>query len=206
MKWKMYWWILHRSMIIFFSNHIPTSHFYPNIQCIIYVIDTDSHINIACNIATKKIMSHLNVISLYYKYKQNYMGPLFTIYKLKEIIEFARIKTFPCAYWSPLTQDLLLSSACVCLWLVVINKKLFHVNDPLMWAYKWFLLSSYLYFAIPTKMQYNLNYNSVLKNITSSLISIIIFLWQVLLQYQANSWYYGSIIMNSFIFNIFDVT
>ena len=122
MKWKIYWWILHRSMIIFFSHHIPTSHFYPNIQCIIYVIDTDSHINIACNIATKKLMSHLNVISLYYKYKQNYMGPLSTIYKLKEIIEFARIKTFPCVYWSPLTQDLLLSSACVCLCLVVINK------------------------------------------------------------------------------------
>ena len=83
----------------FFSHHIPTSHFYPNIQCMIYIIYTDSHINIACNIATKKIMSHLNVISLYYKYKQNYMGPLFTIYKLKEIIEIARIKKpFSCAY------------------------------------------------------------------------------------------------------------
>ena len=94
--------------------NIRVKYYLEYVECIIWIIYTDSHINIACNIATKKIMSHLNVISLYYKYKQNYMGPLFTIYKLKEIIEIARIKKpFSCAYWSLLTQDLLLSSACV---------------------------------------------------------------------------------------------
>ena len=58
---------------------MPTSQSYPNIKCIIQMIDTDSYINIACIIAKRTILSHLNVNSLYNEYKNNYMGPLFTI-------------------------------------------------------------------------------------------------------------------------------
>ena len=124
-------------MIIFSSHHMPTSQSYPNIKCIIQMIDTDSYINIACIIAKRTILSHLNVNSLYNEYKNNYMGPLFTIW-IEEIYRICtNKKPFSCAYWSPLTQDLLLSSACVCLCLVVIYKNVY-VNDPLMWAHKWF--------------------------------------------------------------------
>ena len=97
----------------FSSHHMPTSQSYPNIKCIIQMIDTDSYINIACIIAKRTILSHLNVNSLYNEYKTNYMGPLFTIW-IEEIYRICtNKKPFSCAYWSPLTQDLLLSSACV---------------------------------------------------------------------------------------------
>ena len=120
-KWKIYWLLPLRGMIIFSSHHMPTSQSYPNIKCIIQMIDTDSYINIACIIAKRTILSHLNVNSLYNEYKNNYMGPLFTIW-IEEIYRICtNKKPFSCAYWSPLTQDLLLSSACVCLCLVVIK-------------------------------------------------------------------------------------
>ena len=78
-------------MITFSSHHMPTSQSYPNIKCIILTIDKDSHINIACKIAKRTILSHLNVNSLYNEYKIT-IWVHFLPYKLKKFIEFARIK------------------------------------------------------------------------------------------------------------------